>query len=125
MSEKDVLRREAEHFFKSCVEAIFEDLGLPPKEFAYQVQGFDPVPISGEHDDTFDSCHLQAEVYGGPSSMPITTTSTLLYERGDLYWQVGLVTFNLPDGRCWPFVCSRQEDGSFYVSPADPHKKVA
>ncbi len=123
-NEEGFLRREAEHFFKSCVEAIFTDLGLPPKEFAYQVKDFDPVPAC-EEDNAFDSCRLQAEVYGGPSSMPITTTSTLLYERGDLYWQVGLVTFNLPDGRCWPFVCSRQEDGSFYVSPADPHEKVA
>ena len=123
MSEDDALRREAEHFFRLCVEAIFFDLGLPPKEFAYQIQHFEL--LGSDLESAFDSCRMTAEVYGGPSSMPITTTSTLFYERGDLYWQAASVTFNLPDGRCWPFLCSHQSDGSLYVSTSDPHDKVA
>lgn len=116
--ENRFLRREAEHFFTDCVAAIFQHLGFPPKEWGYDLRW-------DREKDTNEEGHgayvLKVDIYGGPVSLPINTVATLFYTLEDLYFQVGQISFHLPDGRTWPYLCSRFE-GKLVVSSSDPYK---
>lgn len=115
--ENRFLRREAEHFFLDCVSSIFEHLGFPPKEWSYDLRA---VREKETNEEGHGAYLLKVDVYGGPVSLPINAAATLFYTLEDLYFQVGQISFHLPDGRVWPYLCSRFE-GNLVVSSSDPY----
>ncbi|MBI2483694.1 hypothetical protein HYV71_00720 [Candidatus Uhrbacteria bacterium] len=98
------------------MSSIFEHLGFPPKEWSYDLRWCREKETNEEGHGAF---LLKGDVYGGPVSLPVNTVATLFYKLQDLYFQVGQISFHLPDGRVWPYVCSRFE-GKFVVSSCDP-----